>query len=141
MKGHFAVLLLLAISWMGACTRKASPITTEKENITIEEQLQQIAIQHFGEKYRIEYNTSKSFASISKETKTRKNEIFPTLSFLVYDIQQKKILHQEVVARAQLKWISDTALEIAVTPGMVDDSGDTKAGFIFDLTTGQKRER
>lgn len=141
MKGHFAALLLLSISFLGACTQKVRPLTEEKETIPIEEQLQQIAIQHFGEKYRIEYNTSKSFASISKETKTRKNEIFPTLSFLVYDIQQKKILHQEVVARAQLRWMSDTALEIAVTPGMVDDSGDTKAGFIYDVTTGKKNKR
>jgi len=141
MKGHFAVLLLLVISFIGACTQKTRPITAEKETIPIEDQLQQIATEHFGEKYRIQYNTSKSFASISKETKTRKNEIFPTLSFLVYDIQQKKILHQEVVARAQLKWASDTTLEISVTPGMVDDSGDTKAGFIYDVITGKKHNR
>lgn len=141
MKGQFAVLLLLSISLVGACTQKVSPITVEKENIPIEELLQQMATQHFEKDYRIQYNASKSFASISKEIKTRKNQIFPTLSFLLYDIQQKKILHREVVARAQLKWISDTAVEIAVTPGMVDDSGDTKAGFIYDVTTGQKRQR
>lgn len=141
MKGHFAVLFLLSISLLGACTQKVSPITAEKESISIEELLQQIATQHFEKDYRIQYNASKSFASISKEIKTRKNQIFPTLSFLLYDIQQKKILHQEVVARAQLKWISDTVVEIAVTPGMVDDSGDTKAGFIYDVTSGQKRQR
>ena len=141
MKGHFAVLFLLSIILLGACTQKVSPITAEKESISIEELLQQIATQHFEKDYRIQYNASKSFASISKEIKTRKNQIFPTLSFLLYDIQQKKILHQEVVARAQLKWISDTAVEIAVTPGMVDDSGDTKAGFIYDVTSGQKRQR
>lgn len=141
MKGHFATLLLFSISLLWACNQKVRPLTEEKGNIPIEELLQQVAVQHFEKQYRIQYNASKSFASISKEIKTRKNETFPTLSFLLYDIQQKKILHQEVVARAQLKWISDTAIEIAVTPGMVDDSGDTKAGFIYDVTSGQKRQR
>lgn len=105
------------------------------------EQTIQVAKEYFKKDYDIRYNQSKEIACIWKSIKTRPNDPFPTLSFLVYDPQQKEILYRETVPKATIKWISNEELEVAVTPGRIADSKQSKSGFIYNVKLKQKRQR
>ena len=107
----------------------------------MEERVNALATQHFQSGYKIAYNTSKTFAFVSKSIKTRKNEVFPTLSLLIYDGEEEAIIFQETIPQASASWISDQEVEVRIVPGMLADDEQSDAGFIFNVQEKQKKTR
>lgn len=141
MKINFPSFLLLMIPLFGACTKKIKPPSDGKSSMSEKERTILVAQQLFKQDYEIDYNPSQTLALISKKIKSRPNEVFPTLSFLVYDPQKEEIIYKETVARATIKWINDEEIEVAVVPGRDGGPEQIKPGFIYHVKTQQKRNR
>ena len=134
------LFLSLAISSWN-CSPKVSDQVSNIDQVSMEEKIEALAIQHFESGYKIDYNQSKSFVSLSKSFKTRKNEAFNSLALVVYDIKQEEVILQETFSRATAQWINDSELEVVVIPGMVAEDKQAKPGFIFDAKHKKKKSR
>lgn len=134
------LLFLLAISAWN-CSPKVSDQVTNTDKASMEEKIEALAVKHFETGYQIDYNKSKSFVSLSKSFKTRKNEAFNSLALVVYDIKQEEVILQETFSRATAKWINDTEIEVVVIPGMMAEDKPAKPGFIFDVKNKKKNPR
>lgn len=133
--------LCLVYSFSWSCSPKVSDQVTNTEEISMEEKINTLAVQHFESGYKIAYNTSKTHALISKSIKTRKNEAFATLALLIYDGKSETIIFQETIPKASAKWISDHEVEVQVVTGMLADDQQADAGFIFNVQEKRRMAR
>lgn len=137
------LLLLFVIVVIGfiACSKKVKQAVTEETTISPNEKTEQLAKSTFTNKYDITYNQSKSVACITKSFKKRPSEIFPTLSFLLYNPTSDKVIFKETIGRATGKWINDEEFEVLITPGRVGRAASlkNKQGFIYNVLNGKKR--
>ena len=115
--------------------------TAETAEVSMEEKINALAAKQFESGYKITYNSSKTFALVSKSFQTRKNEAFATLSLLIYDGVGEEIVFQETIPKASASWISDEEVEVSVVSGMLADDKQAKEGFIFHVKEKQKKAR
>ena len=136
MKELFLLTLVLILELI-ACSKKIKPVETEKEIPTLspEEKIDLLAKETFQKEYQIIYNESKSVVCISKAIKRRPNDIFPSLSFLLYNPDTETVLFKETIAKATGKWISDQQFEVTTVTGRVGRAAslNKKQGFVYDI--------
>ena len=124
-----------------SCSQKVSDQVTKIDEVSMEEKINALAAKQFESGYQIVYNSSRTFALVSKSFKTRKNEAFATLSLLIYDGAEAEIIFQETIPKASASWISDEEVEVSVVSGMLADDKQAKEGFIFHVKEKQKKAR
>jgi len=133
------LLLLVILAWN--CSPKVSDQVTNTNTVSMEEKIEALAVKHLESGYKIDYNESRTFVSLSKSFKTRKNEAFSSLALVVYDIKQEEVILQETFSRATARWINETEIEIVIIPGVVAEDNQTKPGFIFNVKQKKKNPR
>lgn len=132
-------ILFFCLLW--SCSPKVSKEMTEAEKTKMESKVQALAVEHFTSDYKIDYNASQTFACISKSFRTRKKEVFATLSLLIYDASADEIILQETIPKASAKWISDSEVEVRIVPGMLAEDSTPDPGFIFHVQEKKKKAR
>lgn len=139
------ILFLIGILLLTACTKKTSqPPTTAV--MTQEEKVQQLGEQLFKKDFSIDYNKEKTVVCIAKTIKKRPNDIFTTLSFVLYQPESAETLFKEVIPRATGKWLNNTEFEVITIPGRLpgrmpsNTKGTQKSGFIYNVKTKIKRK-
>ncbi len=133
----FFILLFLLL--LTACNKKVKP---QKVILSPAEKMEQIAKSNFKSNYEITYNKSKTVACISKKIKTRPNDIFHTLNFILYHIEKDRILFKETHPRADGKWKSDDEFQVTLTPGRMGKVASSKNRplIVYNVKTKQKRK-
>ncbi|NND06608.1 MAG: hypothetical protein HKN87_09525 [Saprospiraceae bacterium] len=79
-------------------------------------QVEEVAKEIFGEKYRIEKNNSTDFALIVKQSRVRPAAIFPHLDFCVYDIELDSIIFRHSVNHGNVGWQNDHQIFFETIP-------------------------
>lgn len=138
MKESFLIISLLLLG-LFACSKKVKSAKTASSP-TPEEKAATVATKIYQKNYQVEFNSSKTVACISKSSKKKAREQFPTLSFVLYDLETEKILFKETIARATGQWKSDHEFEVTVVPERVGRMAtlEKNKGWIFDLKTRKK---
>ncbi len=114
-----------------ACVRKSTSVV--ERSLTSEEKIKNVGTSYFKGTYQLLYNPSEKVVCLYQEKRTRPNEVFPTISFIVYDPTTEEVLFEDTVARAKMKWINDEQLQVQTVPGRVRSERDARSGFIYDL--------
>ena len=133
--------LCLFYTLLQSCSPKVSDQVSNADQVSMEEKINALAVKQFEDGYKITYNTSKTFALVTKSFKTRKNEAFATLSLLIYDGVEEEIVFEETIPKASASWINDHEVEVRVISGMLADDQQAKAGFIFNVQEKKKKAR
>ena len=129
-----AALVLLSIS----CSKKTLSANTIDEGINIEERVKQVALTKFESNYKLMYNESRNKVCIYKSRKSRSNDIYQTISFVIYDPKTDQILFEEKIARAECRWVNDKEFEVIVTPGIVRSTDQAQKRMIYNTDTKKK---
>jgi len=83
---------------------------------------------------------------IAKAIKKRPNDIFTTLSFVLYQPESEETLFKEVIPKATGKWLNNNEFEVTTIPGRMPGRMPTnsksaqKSGFIYNVKTKTKRK-
>ena len=79
-------IALVIIVFLTACAKKVSqPATTSEETVmSQEDKVEELGKELFKQDFLLDYNKEKTVVCISKAIKKRPNDIFSTLSFVLY---------------------------------------------------------
>ncbi|MEM6317569.1 MAG: hypothetical protein AAF960_07850 [Bacteroidota bacterium] len=142
MKGLILFFSLLLVALL-ACSKKVKPTTSEvlQPEITPTEKAEKVAQELFKSNYSVDFNSSKTVACITKSFKKRPNDIFPTLSFILYHPATEAILFKETIGKAKGRWKNDDEFLVTVTPGQMSRNSDVakKQSYLFNIKTKTKR--
>lgn len=138
---------LAALFLLIACNRKLRPSETQEQPevtsivMTMEEKIDLLAQEEYGDGYKILPNKSKTVFLVSKSIRTRSNSPYATVHFFLYETKKETIIHRDVALRASVKWISDEAIKVTSVPGQLEDPDRKSAnnGYIYDVAKRTKR--
>ena len=108
-----------------------------KENISVNK-LKEFADEKFGDQYSIHYNRDSSYAIVKKQTKARKNEVFLSTSFFIYEMNEQNIIYQQVIHRGDVKWYDENLVEINSIPGIIKGDESTNTKTYYDVLSKKK---
>ncbi len=139
---------LAALFLLIACNRKTlrPSETQEKPEVasvamTMEEKIDLLAQEEYGDGYKILPNKSKTVFLVSKSIRNRSNSPYATVHFFLYETKKETIIYRDVALRASVKWISDDAIKVTSVPGQLEDPDRKSAnnGYIYDVVKRTKR--
>ncbi|MCK5741180.1 MAG: hypothetical protein KAH48_03095 [Chlorobi bacterium] len=85
------------------------------------------------------FNSSKNYVLCVSQAKATVTGPIPPLNFLVYDVENSKLLYERHIAAGTVAWKSNTLLEISETPGIIgNESNDEDHHYIYDLELEQR---
>lgn len=129
-------LVLLALG-MAACSNSATikeDVQPMKESAS---SFDAIAKEKLNGIYEAEYNVDSSYVLLRN---AEPRSPFVTGVFMVYDLDQQKVLMEDRVAQANIKWVGNHVLEVTLIPGMVrgDGSDRTPKGYRYHVKEDRK---
>ncbi len=140
--------LLLILILLMACAKKVTPTTSTTTTTTITEpiinqtdKVEQLGKELFKQDFSLDYNQEKTVVCISKAIQKRPNDIFTTLSFVLYDIESAEILFKEIIPKATGEWLNNAEFQVTIIPGVMRSNRQnaTKEGVIYNVRTKTKR--
>ena len=131
----FIALLLL----LTACAKKINHLPTVPV-LSSEEKVTQLGEQLFKKDFSLDYNKEKTVVCIAKTIKRRPNDIFSTLSFVLYELESETILFEEIIPKASGKWLNNEEFQITTIPGRVPTRETQQTGFIYNVSKKSKRK-
>jgi hypothetical protein len=120
----FVVLSFVVMIFESSC--KCQDKNMKSEESTMNKPVEDFAIQKFVDGYTIDYNTNNEYAIVSKMIKTKPNDIFPTVSFYIVEIETMEILFKDVVPRGKVFWTEDYIVELKSENGIPNSDGETQ---------------
>ena len=89
-----------------------------------------IAAGKYGKGIEYLFNEPKTYVVCLKRVKPTAQAPQNQTSFFIYDLEKEEIIFEESSIDAEVKWKSDTQVEVKITPGII--SGDeTEDDFIY----------
>ena len=138
----FFVLLLIIVLFI-ACSKKTTPATVPPAETMISktDKVEQLGKTLFKQDFSLAYNKDKTVVCISKAIKTRPNDIFSTLSFVLYQVESEEILFREAIPKATGKWLNNKEFQVATVPGRMSGraANIAKSGYVYNVITKTKR--
>jgi len=137
-------LLLLLLLLFIACSKKTTPaVTPPTETVTNQtDKIEVLGKALFKQDFSLDYNQDKTVVCISKAIKTRPNDIFPTLSFALYQVESEEILFKEVIPKATGKWLNNNEFQVTTIPGRMSGraANVSRSGYIYNVVTKTKKK-
>ncbi len=99
--------------------------------------INQIASEKFGDKFSLDYNTSKEFVLCKKIKKSKVAGNAP-IEYFIYDLSNKKIIDESVIPLGNISWLSTFEVKIEILPGMIQKDVQTNLGYILNVKTNLK---
>jgi hypothetical protein len=103
------------------------------------EAAENLAIEKLGENFVVEKNNSGSLFICYKIEETR-NRLHILMHYFIYDVKSGRIIHEEKINDAAVKWFDEHNIEIKLTPEIISGDED-ETGFIFNVITKEKQKR
>ncbi|MFK7981715.1 MAG: hypothetical protein AB8G86_17165 [Saprospiraceae bacterium] len=139
----FFVLLLILVLFI-ACSKKTTPAIVPPVEATISQpdKIEQLGKTLFKQDFSLDYNKDKTVVCISKAIKTRPNDIFSTLSFVLYQVESEETLFQEAMPKSTGKWLNNKEFQVTTVPGRMSGRAASiaKNGYIYNVVTKTKRQ-
>ena len=127
------ILFLLLIFSFVSCTCNLPEIKQEKQTYT------SIVESKLGADTEYIFNSSKNYILCVSQAKPTAADPMPPLNFLVYDVENSKLLYERHITAGTVAWKSNTLLEISETPGIIgNESNDEDHHYIYDLELEQR---
>lgn len=125
------VMIALGLLFFTACQ------VTQKTQAAVESTAYlQIAQDKLGE--NLKYAKSENGRYVLCQTVQSSNPDNQSFKFLVYDMQDEKIVMEKSVSRGYVQWLSNTEVEIFSTPGtMRNDQSRDDFTMVYDVITGK----
>lgn len=140
-KRQMTQFLILFSTVLCSCSPKVGEQAADAGTRDIGVKVQALAVEHFTEGFKIDYNRDQTYACITKSFKTREKDAFATLSLLIYDGIAEQVILQETVPRATATWIDTYEVEVMVVPGMLAEDAAPPPGYIYHVKEKKKKSR
>jgi len=114
----------------GCCAPSADITKFENAEILSKEKL--------GNGYLLVENDSKTFMLCYK-IEEKKNQPHSSLSYFVYDMKSQRIVLEENLFDAEIKWLNDHNIEIRINPEIISADDDVTV-FILNVLTKEKQK-
>ncbi len=115
------ILLLITPFLLFSCTCKK----TINKDETLSEPKSTNQNTHSGNQKK-KYNATKEYFLILKNINGRKNNPFPTVSFSIIDVKNKKVIYKDIIPGGKIVWISDYTIEVKSYLGRPKDIHNSK---------------
>jgi len=123
---------LIAVLVLSACSKSNQPASSVD--------YQDLARQKYGmdEDYTCIENTSNKLV-LCKHQKGSSDDPIKSWDYFVYEVENEKILFENIVDKGNVKWYSETEIEISKTPGtMTSDETMQDYAWIINVLDGKK---
>ncbi len=136
----FYGLIPILLIFFGQC-KSQMPVSENQQERAIPT-AEEVAMQELGNEYEMLWNSNKSAALITKAVETGAQRPFPTLRVLVFHAATGKVLHEDTVPKAKVRWINEEEAEITSVPGVIRNrNASTVAnGYIFNWVKKEKKQ-
>ena len=98
-----------------------------------------LAKEKFGENFIVEKNNTGSFFLCYKNREA-KNQLHTLLHYFIYEVKSQKIIYEEKINNAAVKWFDEHHVEILVNPEIISGDDD-ETTFILNVITKEKQKR
>ena len=100
-----------------------------------------LAVDKYTDNITYRRNLTHIYVICYKQSRPTSQNPFPPLQFFVYDLKNEKILFEDSLAKASIKWLNDYQIQVSTIPGIV--TGDEEAnkklmGYIYDIKLQRK---
>ncbi len=121
----------------------ASCALTKKDSDSVDsvETYKKLAIDKYKDSVTYRVNSTDTHVLCYQQSKPILQSSFPRLQFFVYDLKNEKVLFEDSLANARIKWLNDDQIQISTIPGIVtgDEEADKKlTGYIYDIKLQRK---
>lgn len=98
------------------------------------------AASQFGENTEFLFNSDSTFVVIINQAKRTNLDPAPVIKYIIFDLNQDKIVFKDSLAKASIKWKTNSLVEILITPGIIPKAGiEFNTGYSYDITTQEKK--
>lgn len=131
----FLVSCCLLIGIFGCSRNKIKDMSSENPIDKVKE----LATQHFPISHKILYSPDSSHVAIYNMKKTKPQDIYGTVSLLIYKVNKAVILFEDVSPRvSDLNWIDQKQFQVISIPGRINRKQTGKTKHIYNVATMKK---
>ncbi len=116
--------------------------TTQAFDSMPSEPYKNLATQKYGQNVSYVYNQSKTCVLCLKTAQnlSQKGTYQNRAYFFLYDLENDRILLEESLENATVRWFNDHQLQVSITPGIVkgNEEENDELGYIYDLKLQKK---
>jgi hypothetical protein len=99
----------------------------------------ELAFSKFGKDTVSIYNADKTLVLCVKSSKSDLNQANSLQEFFIFSLDEKKIVYEDCIARANISWHSNIELLISIQKGIIISPTDQgKSKYIYNLKTKEK---
>jgi len=138
-----AIIILTFTSFLISCASNEK--TPENSEQTIKQKptskVELLAAEKFENHYVIQNNSSNTFALCVNKIIGSDHLFRNAINYFIYDLSNEKLIHEELIASGNVKWLNDHQIQITIIPGIVkgDEKGEGKpAAYIYDVKLKKK---
>ena len=121
----------------------ASCASAKKDSNSVDsvEKYRKLAVDKYKDNITYRVNLTHSYVLCYKQSRPTSQNPFPPVQFFVYDLKNEKVLFEDSLANASIKWLNDYQIQVSTIPGIVtgDEEADKKLmGYIYDVKLQRK---
>lgn len=130
-------ILFITSILLSAC---CSSDKIKKENKQTEPDFIKMAERKFDKDYKLVFNSDSTYLIARSSVFKEPDKITNTLKFFIYDNQNNKIIFEDNLVNATIKWLNDHQVQINQTPGIVKgkEDEDRMYGYVYDVVEQKK---
>lgn len=124
-------ILMISMCFLMSCsvTSKTKAVQESTAYITV-------AKEKLGDEVKFAFNKDRSY--VLCQTEPADNPDNPSFSFLVFSMEDEKVVLEQNVRSGSVKWLSDMEIEVFSTPGfMRNDQSRDDFTQVYNVATGK----
>jgi len=128
-------LAIPALIFIISCTSFENNVDKTKKNDIAD--LNKIATEKFGEKFTLDYNTSKEFVICKNRNKSSIAGNLP-IEYFIYNINKNQMIEENTIPLGNISWVSKYEVKVEIHPGIIQKNVIPDNGYIINVKTNLK---